>query len=144
MMHGGWYDIEASRERQRDFAREAEAQRLARAAAKARGGRAGSHYRLLGAIDERIRTFLGRLTPAGGEILPDNETAVSSTGHGLVGAVFEEGICSERSSSVIEFRREAEGYVIREVDLLTGDDVLYLSTEEPEWAAWIWRQKTHL
>jgi len=38
---------------------------------------------------------------------------------------------------------KAEGYVIREVDLGTGDHILYLATEEPEWAAWIWEQKTH-
>jgi hypothetical protein len=48
-----------------------------------------------------------------------------------------------RSSSVIEFHQEEEGYVIREVDLGTGDHILYLSTEEPEWAAWIWERKTH-
>ena len=48
-----------------------------------------------------------------------------------------------RSSSVIEFHREAGGYVIQEVDLGTGDSILYLSTEEPEWAAWIWEQKIH-
>jgi hypothetical protein len=39
--------------------------------------------------------------------------------------------------------REGEGFVIREVDLGTGDHILYLSTEEPEWAAWIWEQKIH-
>jgi hypothetical protein len=140
-VHGCWYDFEASRERQRDFLREAEARRLARAA-KARGARAGS--RLFAALDGRIRELMGPLMPAGKEIPPDEESTVLSARHGLVDAVFEEGVRSVRSSSVIEFRREAEGYVIREVDLLTGDDVLYLSTEEPEWAAWIWRQKTRL
>ena len=48
-----------------------------------------------------------------------------------------------RSSSVLELHREGDGYVIREVDLCTGDHILYLSTEEPEWAAWIWERKTH-
>ena len=61
----------------------------------------------------------------------------------MLEAVFEEGAPSVRSSSVIELHREGEGYVIREVDLGTGDHILYLSTEEPEWAAWIWEQKTH-
>jgi hypothetical protein len=45
-----------------------------------------------------------------------------------------------RPSSVIEFHQEVEGYVIREVDLGTGDHILYLSTEEPERAAWIWER----
>ncbi len=48
-----------------------------------------------------------------------------------------------RSSSVIEFHQEEKGYVIREVDLGTGDHLLYLSTNKPEWATWIWERKTH-
>jgi hypothetical protein len=42
---------------------------------------------------------------------------------------------------VIELHREAEGFVIREVDLSTGENILYLPTGEPEWATWIWEQK---
>lgn len=142
-MHGGWYDFEVSRERRRDFLREAEAQRLVRAAGVLRGKRPGSCHRMLRTLDEKVRAYLGRRTPPGKAIPPDEATTVSSTGHELVSAFFEEGVYSLRPSSVIELRREAEAYVIREVDLLTGDDVLYLSTEEPEWAAWIWKQKTH-
>jgi hypothetical protein len=74
---------------------------------------------------------------------PDEEIAPSEAGSGLVEAVFEERAPRVHSSSVIELHREGEGYVIREVDLGTGDHVLYLSTEEPEWAAWIWERKTH-
>jgi hypothetical protein len=44
---------------------------------------------------------------------------------------------------VIELHREGGGYVIREVDLGTGDHILHLSTEEPEWAAWMWERKIH-
>jgi hypothetical protein len=142
-MHGCWHDFEASRERQRDILREAEVRRLARAAGKKpRETRPWSALRLLRALDGKLREFLRPLVPTGGEIPPEDEAAVPSAGDGLVGAAFEEGVYSLRPSSVIELRREAEGYVVHEVDLLTGDDVLYLSTEEPEWAAWIWNQKT--
>jgi hypothetical protein len=60
-----------------------------------------------------------------------------------VEGVFEERERPGHSRSVIEFHQEGEGYVIREVDLGTGDHILYLSTEEPEWASWIWERKTH-
>jgi hypothetical protein len=59
-----------------------------------------------------------------------------------VEAIFEERARPVRSSSVLEFNREGAGYVIREVDLGTGDHILYLSAEEPEWAAWTWERKT--
>jgi hypothetical protein len=87
--------------------------------------------------------FSARILGLGREVItshrafpPDEEVAPSVTGTGLVEA-------QVRSSSVIEFHQQEEAYVIREVDLGTGDDILYLSTEEPEWAAWIWERKTH-
>jgi hypothetical protein len=140
-MHGCWHDFEASRERQRDILREAEALRLARTV-RVHGGRPRWSSGPLGVIGAKIRAYLRRLAPSGNALPPDNQTAVSGADNGSAGAVFEEGVYSLRPSSVIELRREAEGYVVHEVDLLTGDDVLYLSTEEPEWAAWIWTQKT--
>jgi hypothetical protein len=60
-----------------------------------------------------------------------------------VEAIFEESAPRVRAGSVIELHRDGEEYVIREVDLGTGDHILYLLTEEPEWAAWIWERKTH-
>jgi hypothetical protein len=83
------------------------------------------------------------VVPSRKALPPDEEVAAPATGTGLVEAIVDESAAPLRSSSVIELQREAEGYVIREVDLGTGDNILYLSTEEPEWAAWIWERKTH-
>lgn len=140
-MYGSWYDFEASRERQKDILREAEARRLARATGP-RGGRSRGSFGPLGVLGAKIRAYLRRLAPSGKAIPPDKQITVSITGYGPAGAVFEEGVYSLRPSNVIEFRREAEEYVVHKVDLLTGEDVLYHSTEKPEWAAWIWTQKT--
>jgi hypothetical protein len=135
-MQGSWHDFDVWRERQRGLLREAEARRLAQAARpdwrecleKVRGPLERFGSRIVG---------LGRqVVPPHGILPPDEEVALSGTKTGLVEA-------QVRSSSVIEFHQEDEGYVIREVDLGTGDHLLYLSTNEPEWAAWIWERKTH-
>jgi hypothetical protein len=123
-----------------DFLREAETRRLARAGRPDWATHLGGYRRLLS-------TFVGRILglreyaasspaalPTSGEVVP--------SGAGLVEAVFAKRTRPIRSNSVIEFHREGEGYVIREVDLGTGDHILYLNTEEPNWAAWIWEQKT--
>jgi hypothetical protein len=135
-MQSGWQDLDLWREHQRDLLREAEARRLARAARPDWRERFGKY---LGLLDR----FSCRLPGLGGEVVtpqrtfpPDEEVALSETRAGLVEAQL-------RSSNVIEFHQEADGYVIREVDLGTGDHILYLSTEEPEWAAWIWERTTH-
>jgi hypothetical protein len=135
-MQGGWHDFDVWRERQRDLLREAEDRRFARAARPDWRERLGEYRSLL-------RRFSGRILELGRQVMPshrafplDEDVAPSRTGAGLVEA-------QVRSSSVIEFHQEGEGYVIREVDLGTGDHILYLSTEEPEWAAWIWERKTH-
>jgi hypothetical protein len=87
--------------------------------------------------------FSARILGLGGQVVsshktfpPEEEVVSSGMEVGLVEA-------QVRSRSVIELHQEEEGYVIREVDLGTGDNILYLSTEEPEWAAWIWEQKVH-
>jgi hypothetical protein len=133
-MQDGQHDFDIWRERQRDLLREAEAQRLARVSRPDWRKRLGKYRRLLDEFAGGL-SGLGRVvTPSHRTFPPDEEIAPS--GAGLV----EARVCS---SSVIEFQREGEGYVIREVDLDTGDHTLYLSTEEPKWAAWIWEQKTH-
>jgi hypothetical protein len=140
-MQGGWDDLDIWRERQRDLLREAEVRRFVQAARPDWRERLGK-YR--GLLDRFAGTILGlgrRVSPSRGAFPPDEE--VASSGAGLVEAIFEEKVPRLRSGSVIELHRGEEGYVIREVDLGTGDHILYLSTEEPEWAAWIWDQKTH-
>ena len=135
-MQGGWHDLDLWRERQRDLLREAEARRLARVGRPDWRERLSNYLGLLDSFADRI-LGLGRRVAAPRRPFPaDEEVAPSGTGAGLVEA-------QVRSSSVIEFHQEEEGYVIREVDLGTGDHILYLSTNEPEWAAWIWERKTH-
>jgi hypothetical protein len=135
-MKGAWDDFDIWRQRQRDFLREAEANRLARAGHPDLKDRLGKYYRLLDGFAGRVLGLGRRVVPSHEALPPDEEVARSGRGAGLVEA-------HVRSSSVIEFHQEEEGYVIREVDLGTGDHILYLSTEEPEWAAWIWERKTH-
>ncbi len=135
-MQGGWHDFDIWRERRREILGEAEAQRLARAARPDWRGRLEKYRSLLDWFSARILGTGREAIPSGKAFPPDEEVVSSGMEVGLVGA-------QVRSSSVIEFHREAEGYVIQEVDLGTGDNILYLSTEEPEWAAWIWEQKIH-
>jgi hypothetical protein len=142
-MQGGWHDFDYWRERQRDLLREAEARRLARTRRPGWTERLGNYRHLLSRFTSRIREVGRRAVSSRGAFPPDEEVSPSGARAGLVEAVFEERAPSVRSGSVIELHREGEGYVIREVDLGTGDHILYLSTEEPEWAAWIWEQKTH-
>jgi hypothetical protein len=135
-MQGGWHDFDIWRERRRDLLGEAEAQRLARAARPDWRWRLEKYRPLLDWLSARI-LGLGRQVISSHKAFPPEEEVVSSRMEvGLVEA-------QVRSSSVIELHQEEEGYVIREVDLGTGDNILYLSTEEPEWAAWIWEQKIH-
>ena len=141
-MQGGWQDFEYWRGRQEDLLKEAEVRRLARRRRPGRTERLRNYSQLLGAITSRIRG-LGRRAVSSRRVFPPDEEVASWGGRcGLVEAVVEERAPLVRSGSVIEFHREGEGYVIREVDLGTGDHTLYLSTEEPEWAAWIWERKT--
>jgi hypothetical protein len=142
-MQGGWHDFDYWRERQRDLLGEVEEQRLARTQRQGWTERLEDYRRLLGRFMNGIKGLSTRTVPSRGAFPPDEEVTSSGARAGLVEAIFEEGAPSVRSSSVIELHREAEGYVIREVDLGTGDHILYLSTEEPEWAAWIWEQKIH-
>ncbi len=142
-MQGGWDDFDIWREHQRDLLREAEARRLARAARRDWRERLGKYRDLLDRLIGRTLGLGQRVVPSRAGFPPDEEVAPSGTGAGLVEAVFEERAPRVRSSSVIELHREGEEFVIREVDLGTGDHILYLSTEEPEWAAWIWERKTH-
>ncbi len=142
-MQGGWHDFEIWREHQRDLLGEAEAQRLARAARPDWRERLGRCRHLLERFGGRVLGLGGRVVPSSKVFPPDEGVAPSGKGAGLVEAIIEERARPLRSSSVIELHREAEGYVIREVDLGTGDNILYLSTEEPEWAAWIWERKIH-
>jgi len=135
-MQGGWHDFDIWRERRRDLLREAEAQRLARAARPDRRGGLEKYRPVLERFGDRVLGLWRQAIPSRKAFPPDEEFVPSGTGAGLVEA-------QVRSSSVIELHREEESYVIREVDLGTGDDILYLSTEEPEWAAWIWEQKIH-
>jgi hypothetical protein len=135
-MQGGRHDFEVWKVRQRELLGEAEARRLARAARPDWRERFGRYLGLLDRFSARI-LGLGREGITSHRAFPPNEeVAPSVTGTGLVEA-------QVRSSSVIEFHQEEEGYVIREVDLGTGNHILYLSTEEPEWATWVWEQKTH-
>ena len=142
-MQGGWRDFDYWRERQRDLLREAEAQRLARTRRPGLPERLGKYRPLLNSIADTIKGLGWRVVSSPGAFPQDEEVVPLGGRSGLVEAVFEESTPSVRSSSVIELHREGEGYVIREVDLATGDHILYLSTEEPEWAAWIWEQKIH-
>jgi hypothetical protein len=135
-MQSSWHDFDVWRERQRDLLREAEARRLARAARPDWRDRLSKYGGLLERFADRILGLGRQVVPPQMVIPPDEEVAPSGAGAGLVEA-------QVRSSSVIEFHQEEEGYVIREVDLGTGDHLLYLSTNEPEWAAWIWERKTH-
>ena len=143
-MQGGWHDFDYWRERQRDLLKEAEDRRLARTRRPGWKKRLGNYRQFLGTFTSRIRGLGGRAVSSRRVFPPDEELAPSGGGGcGLVEAVFEVRAPLVRSSSVVELHREGEGYVIREVDLGTGDNILYLSTEEPEWAAWIWEQKIH-
>ena len=135
MQYGG-HDFEVWREHQRGLLREAEARRLARDVRPDWRGRFGRYLGLLNSFSARILGLGREVITYHGAFPPDEEVAPSVTGTGLVEA-------QVRSSSVIEFHHQEEAYVIREVDLGTGDDILYLSTEEPEWAAWIWERKIH-
>ena len=142
-MQSGWHDFEIWKEHQRGLLGEAEARRLARAVRPDLSESLGKYYRLVDSFAGRI-LGLGRwVVPSRKALPPDEEVAAPATGTGLVEAIVDESAAPLRSSSVIELQREAEGYVIREVDLGTGDNILYFSTEEPEWAAWIWERKTH-
>ncbi len=135
-MQSGWHDFDIWRERRRETLGEAEAQRLARAARPDWRGRLERYRSLLDWFSARILGTGSQEVSSRKAFPPDEEVVSSGMEVGLVGA-------QVRSSSVIEFHREAGGYVIQEVDLGTGDSILYLSTEEPEWAAWIWEQKIH-
>ena len=131
-MHGAWYEFDIWRQRQSDLLREAEAHRLARTAHSDLRDRLGRYYRVLESFAGRI---LGRGVVPSQRGFPAQE-GVAPSGAGLVEA-------QVASSSVIEFHHEEQRYMIREVDLSTGDHLLYLCTEEPECAAWIWARKTH-
>jgi hypothetical protein len=133
-MQGGWHDLDLWRERQRDLLREAEARRFGRRTRPDWRERLSKYRGLLDRFADSI-LGLGRQEVPSRRAFPP-EIALSGTEDGLVGA-------QVRSSSVIELHQEGVGYVIREVDLGTGDHILYLSTEELEWAAWIWERKTH-
>ncbi len=135
-MQGGWHDFDIWRERSRELLEEAEGRRLARASRPDWRGRLERHRSLLERFGGRILGLGSKAVPPHRPLPPEEEVVTPRTELGLVEA-------QVRSSSVIEFHREAEGYVIQEVDLGTGDQILYLSTEEPEWAAWIWEQKIH-
>ena len=135
-MQGLWHSFYIWRERQRDLLGEAEAQRFARAARPDWREHLGKYYRLFDEFAGRILGLGRQVVPSHRAFPPDEEIAPSGTKAGLVGV----HVCS---SSVIELHQEEEGYVIREVDLGTGNHILYLSTEEPEWATWIWELKTH-
>jgi hypothetical protein len=142
-MQGGWHDFDYWRERQRDLLREAEAQRLVRTTRPGWRERLENRRQLLSRFADSIKGLGRRAVSSRDAFPPDEEVAPSGAQAGLVEAVFEERAPWVRSSSVIELHREGEGYVVREVDLGTGDHILYLATEEPEWATWIWEQKTH-
>ncbi len=142
-MQGGWHDFNYWRERQRDLLKEVEEQRLARTRRPGWTERLGDYRRLLSRFAGNIKGLGRRAVSSRGTFPPEEEVTSPGARAGLVEAIFEAGAPSVRPSSVIELHREGEGYVIREVDLGTGDHILYLATEEPEWAAWIWEQKTH-
>jgi hypothetical protein len=138
-MQGGWHDLDFWKEHQRDLLKEAEARRISRTMRPDWMERLEGYRRVFTGV---IRG-LGRRIASRGVFPPDEEIRPPRAESGLMEAIFEERACPVPSSSVIEFHREGEGYVIREVDLGSGDHILYLSTEEPEWAAWIWDQKTN-
>ena len=140
-MHGGPYEFDVWKERQREFLREAETRRLARTKRPGWVSHLNHYRRVMSGFVGSILGLGVRAASSRAALSTSGEVVLS--GAGLVEAVFEEGASTTRSSSVIEFHREGEGYVIREVDLGTGDNILYLITEEPEWAAWIWEQKIH-
>ena len=142
-MQGGWHEFDYWRERQRDLLKEAEAQQLAQPRRPGWTERFGDYRQRLSTFTSRIRGLGRRAVSSRRVFPPGEEVTASGVRAGLVEAIFEEGAPSVRSSSVIELHREGEGYVIREVDLGTVDHILHLSTEEPEWAAWIWEQKFH-
>jgi hypothetical protein len=140
-LHGGWHDFDSWREHHRDLLREAEARRLAREGRPGCKERFGEYLGLFGRFLDGLLGAGRRVVPSRNAFPPDEEVATSRPG--LVEAIVEDRARPVRSSSVIELHREADGFVIREVDLGTGENTLYLSTEEPEWAAWIWEQKIH-
>jgi hypothetical protein len=142
-MQGGWHDFEIWREHQRDLLREAEAQRFARAARPGWKECLGKYRGLLDRFAGNVLGLGRGVSPSYLTSPPDEELAPSETGARLVEAIFEESTPRVRAGSVIELHRDGEEYVIREVDLGTGNHILYLLTEEPEWAAWIWERKTH-
>jgi hypothetical protein len=142
-MQGGWHDFDYWRGRQRELLEEAEARRLAQRRRPSWKEQLGDYLKLLGKFTSRIRGLGRPAVSSRRGFPPDEEVAPSGGRYGLVEAVFEERAPMVRSSSVIELHREGEGYVIREVDLGTGDHILHLSTEEPEWAAWMWERKIH-
>ena len=142
-MQGSWHDFDYWRGRQRDLLEEAEAQRLARTGRPGWTEQLGNYSKHLSTFTSRIRGLGRRAVSSRRVFPPDEEVARSGGRSGLLEAVFEVRAPFVSSSSVIELHREGEGYVIRQVDLGTGDHILYLSTEEPEWAAWIWEQKIH-
>jgi hypothetical protein len=125
-MQGGWHDFDYWKERQRDLLGEVEEQRLARAQRPGWTERVKDYRRLLNRFMNGIRGLSRRTVPSQGAFPRDEEVTSSGARAGLVEAIFEGGAPS-----------------IREVDLGTGDHILYFSTEEPEWAAWIWEQKIH-
>ena len=133
-MQGGWHDFDIWRERRRELLGEAEARKLARAARPDWRERLGKYRPLLDWLGGSILGLRRETVDARKAFPPDEEVVPSGTG--LVEA-------QVRSSSVIELHQEERGYIIREVDLGTGDHILYLSTDKPEWAAWIWEQKIH-
>src|SRR3712207_3301345 len=135
-MQGGWHDFDIWRERHRELLEEAEARRLTRAARPDWRERLEKYRPLLGRFGCRIPGLGREAVPSRNAFPAEEEVVFSGAEVGLVEA-------QVRSSSVIEFHQEERGYVIREVDLGTGDDILYLSTDEPEWAAWLWEQKIH-
>ena len=132
-MRGSWHDFEIWKERRRDLLGEAEARRIARAARPPWRERLEKYLRLLDRVGERILGHGTEAVPSQRAYPQVEDVAPSGMRAGLVEA-------QVRPSSVIEFHQEVEGYVIREVDLGTGDHILYLSTEEPERAAWIWER----
>jgi hypothetical protein len=89
-MQGGWHDLDIWRERQRDLLREAEAQRLARAARPDWRERLGKCRGLLDRFTGRILGLGRRVAPPRTVFPPDEEVAPSGIGAGLVEAVFEE------------------------------------------------------
>ena len=142
-MQGGWHDFDVWKEHQRDLLREAEAQRYARAARPGWRERLGEYRCRFDRFAGKILGLGRRVSPPYATFPPDEEVAPSGTGAGLVEAIFEKRAPRVRAGSVIELHRDGEEYVIREVDLGTGDHTLYFATDEPEWAAWIWERKTH-